>query len=260
MYLYQQIRHFSNLKKKQLSELTNRVNKIVKNSSTVQKCIADFPVIEKYLNERFPNVDISDVKIYLAESYCMKKYGFKDCGGCYIDYLKCILAKTRIVTMSGAAKGRFEKLMKRHAAKLDVEDVIVHEMIHAVSAAANRGGAKRFNFEEEEFVYTNSVDFYKEKGMQEQEIVDSVFLPFCVYDIVQNRSELLKMCTKQRIIASKDFMNTHASILVPLIVEKSRKMGLHMIELHKKYGCRLLVVEPPTNDTSKRFSSIDFDC
>lgn len=261
MYLYHRNKYFHNLKKKQLAELNDRVDEIIQDRSTVQKDITDFAEINKYLDKKFPNIDTSDVKIYLVEPYCMKKHGFNDCGGCYIDFLKCILAKNRIVTMSGT-KWQFERLMKRYSTKLDVEDVIVHEMIHAVSAAANRGGAGRskYTFEEEEFVYTNSVDFYKEKGMKEQEIVNSVFLPFCVYDIVQDQSEMNKICTKQRITRSKGFMNIHASVLVPIIVKKAREMGLHMIDLHKEYGCQLLAVEPPTNNASKRFSSIDFDC
>ncbi|MHA2279351.1 MAG: hypothetical protein ACXAC5_00460 [Promethearchaeota archaeon] len=222
------------------------------------------------MTSKFPDVDISDVSIYIADPEIIEKEGFKDMGGCYIDLLKVILVKNKIE--KSKVRGKFKTLI--HEAcdlKVDVEDVLIHELIHAISYKINRSSS-RYRHMEEEFVYTNCIDFYKQKGMSEEDIVNNNFLPFCLYDVYGSREEMGSIFTavgsslsEVQAMAKVEysrFLNKQAEKIVPMIKKMAQDRAFHMIKLYHKYGSEMYQTssaEPVEDPASLRFSALDLD-
>jgi len=129
------------------------VERVIAHNLTKRKYLSDFPAVAEYLEERFPDVDLSEVALYLSPPRVIDRC-IQDVGGCYTSSLNVILVKDKI-DKSTKPKGKFEKLMQETCGvKADVEDVVVHEFLHAVSHKIDRS-LSRYTHMEEEFVYTN---------------------------------------------------------------------------------------------------------
>ncbi len=265
-------RELSKQRKHQLEKLRRKAKTVIQNSQTIKLCIeTDFPKIDQYLRGKFPEVDISDVDVYTSPSQVFNR-AWKGMGGCYIDVLKTIFVKNKIGNKIGEKRNKFQKLMDECCKmSVDVEDVLVHELIHAISHKIGRASSK-YRHMEEEFVYTNCIDFYHDKGMTDDEIIDNNFLPFCVHDVYSSRSDLNEMFSRLSSSLSdvqkmtngeyKRFLSKHATVLVPAIVKRARERARHMIDLYNKYGVemyRTAPVDPQEDKTSLRFSSLDLD-
>jgi len=251
--------------------MTNRINFIINRSDTKKTSLKNFPNVENYICSTFSNINVTDVPIYIVTDKGLSSAGFQHIGGCYVHHMYLVIVKNEI-TIGGTytSKTKFEKVLQSAMkAKIDVEDVLVHEMIHAVSGAANRSN-RRYTFDEEEFVYTNTIDFYKNKGMTDEEIINKNFLPFCIQDVLSNNKEWVKifdtLSSKGVKVIDLDvpqntmnrFLGRYAEMVVPLIVDAGRKRGQHMIDLYNEYGKGIQIatqsIEP---DVSMRFRSID---
>ncbi len=256
----------------------------------------DFPTVEKYIRLTFPDINVNDIPIYVATDKGLSAAGLSYIGGCYVHHMYLIVVKNKI-TMGGGhtAKNKFDKTLQSALEKassiikttdeygwteyvkvetpVEMEDVLVHEMIHAVSGAANRSN-RRYTLDEEEFVYTNTIDFYKDKGMTEEEIVNRNFLPFCVQDVLSDDKEWVKIFEELshdeygiKVIdldapqeKMNRFLGKHAGLIVPIIIKRGRKLGQHMIDLYNEYGRGVQVVPQIVDSgTSTRFQSIDMD-
>ncbi len=265
-------RELSKQRKNQLEKLRRKAKTVIQNPQTKKLCIdVDFPKIDQYLRGKFPEVDISDVDVYATSPQVFNR-AWKGMGGCYIDMLKSIFVKDDHEDQTKGKQDKFQKLMGGWCKmSVDIEDVLVHELIHAVSHKIGRASSK-YRHMEEEFVYTNCIDFYHDKGMTDDEIVDNNFLPFCVHDVYSSRSDLNKMFFKIDTSLSdvqgmtngeyKKFLSKHAEILVPAIVIRARERAHHMIEVYHKYGAdmyRTAPINSQEDKTSLRFSSLDLD-
>ena len=123
---------------------------------------------------------------------------------------------------------------------------------------------------EEEFVYTNCIDFYRQKGMTDKDIIADNFFPFLMNDVWSNQKdakEVLKdLATLEdfAIMNGKErerFINVHADIIVPRVVEKVWKKGWQMFETYKNFGRSVSNVSKPNtnNNNISRFSALSFD-
>lgn len=255
-------------RQRQLNDMRRKVSRIANHPSTLKRFILDYPEIHAYIGAKFPNTTVADVQIYVAAPEVIDREGWKDIGGCYIDLLKVILVKNKITDKK--VRGKFKKMVQNLCAmKVDVEDVIVHELIHAVSHRINRASSK-YRHMEEEFVYTNCIDFYKQKGMKEEDIVNNNFLPFCLHDVYESPKDLAPvfMAVGSSLLEVREFsqrqystfLNKHAEIIVPMIKEIAQKRAYHMIELYHKYGVEMYMTDsakPDKDPVSLRFSSLD---
>ena len=236
---------------------------------TERKSIADFPAVKQYIDDRFPGVDISDIPIYLATASAMNKAGWENAGGCYIHHLRAIFIK-KSSGYQRKSVGKFAQLMKRYSARIDTEDVVVHEVLHAISGAANRY-SRKFVHSEEEFVYTNCIDFYRAKGMSDVDIIMNNFLPFCMSDVMNSKSEIKEVIDSsdwleyERFAAAdantrRNMLDIYAGDLVPVIVEKAKDKAQKMINLYEEYGRKMTFFSDGESDESlSRFSGMDFD-
>lgn len=71
----------------------------------------------------------------------------------------------------------------------------MHELLHAVSFRLNRYN-KRYKNNEEEFVFLNSFEFYRNKGMSNENIINSILICFCINNITSNYKEMQQLFTQ----------------------------------------------------------------
>ena len=255
----------------QLKETEEKVLLVTQNKQTKKQVLDDFSEVAEFFSSKFPNLDLSDILIYLASSSVMDKSGFKMAGGVFIAHMNTILLRDKVLIQGGKVT-RFEKEMDRHIkAEVLSRDVLVHEMLHAVSYKTRSG--RNFTFGEEEFVYTNCVEFYKKTGLSEDEIVSKNFLPFCIMDVLSDSKEMIQVfniirsqginlpdMTKLSSKSYRKLMNDNADKVVPLLVERAKEKGHQMIYLYNKYGSHQIHSnDAPKNDASMRFQGIDLD-
>lgn len=258
----------------QLQELRDKAERIKKSVSTTRITLDAYPAVESFLKEKFPDLDFSSVEIYLTSYAAMKRVAFEHMGGCYIDSLKTIFVMdNKSLNRQDKSKGKFmTELSRQTAVDLESEDILVHEMMHAASSALGRATRSYVNAEEE-FVYTYCTEFYKRKGMSDQEMVDKHFLTFCLNDVMSSKEEmakifqLLKINRRLRYVPwlkpygrreLEDFMDAHAEFLVPEIIAAAKTKARTMIECYHKYGCRGAPQSVDVYDTGMRFRSIDY--
>ena len=134
-------------RKAELESEKRQVLRIIKSKSTIKKTLFDYPLIKRYLQDKFPEIDITDISIYVTSPRVMSSCKFlKNCAGVYIPSIKTILMKNIVHMMGGSTEGLFNKLLSKEKIKTEVEDILVHEAMHAISAAANRSlGIKQVN-------------------------------------------------------------------------------------------------------------------
>lgn len=270
MHLYEMHIKASKEQKAHRKAIQERVNKLT--MSAVEKRITNYPDVCDYLTAKFPSIDISQIPIYEASASAFKRSKWENVGGLFIPWLSVILVKDSsdgtLVT-----KGKFEQeLAKYRLAPSDIEDVVVHECLHAISSKAGRSSACYAHMEEE-FVYTNCIEFYKNRGMTVDEIVENNFLPFCMQDVLSSRKDLndilqsmfdsgVKKVDYWSLTSAerRKFENGCAVALVSEIVKKARNKGKHMVECYNKYGQGVSLPTGDLTDKSLRFASINMDC
>lgn len=248
-----------------------RAERVINHNLTEEKKLADFPVIANYLSSKFPDVDLSPIRLYIALPRVIERAGWKDIGGCYIRGMKVIIVKSEI-QHHYKAKGKFHRMMRDVCnMKADVEDIMVHEFIHAISDIIDRS-LSRYQHMEEEFVYTNCIDFYYQKGMTDDDIVNSNFLPFCLQDVYESTKEMSSIFAKMdrttddvRQMSEEEylrFLNMKAEMIIPLIRNLAQQKAHRMIELYHKYGAQMYKTssaQPMGDETTMRFSSLDLE-
>lgn len=252
-------------------KIFRRADRVISHSLTKEKQLTDFPAVAKYLSSKFSDVDLSLIKLYVAPPRVIERAGWKDIGGCYVRGKKVILVKSDM-SRHYKPKGKFQKMMRDVCnMKADVEDVIVHEFIHAISDIIGRSLSK-YQHMEEEFVYTNCIDFYYEKKMTDEDIVNNNFLPFCLQDIYESVKEMTSIFAEVnrtvddiRQMTEEEygrFLNKNAEVLIPLIRSRAQEKAHKMIELYHKYGAQMhktSSAEVVEDEIAMRFSSLDLD-
>lgn len=261
-------RKASKKRQQELASFRRRVNRIIKNSKTEKKSLIDFPAVYEYLSTKFPDVDLSDIRVYIAPPEVIQQRGWPQIGGFFVKETKDIFVKDEI--RGAKSKGRFDKIMKMLCPiDVAVEDVVVHEFIHVISHKIGRASS-RFEHMEEEFVYANCIGFYKEKGMSEEDIVNSQLLPFCTNDVFQSYKSMSSIFHEIGVSMSdvehldekefQQFCNKHAEVLVPAIKIKAQTRGNSMIELYRQFGQEMEMTSEAMvidNPVAARFASLE---
>jgi hypothetical protein len=271
-YLQQQRQRYLSELDKRKKETEEKVNRVIQSSTTEKIHLKEsFPEVAEFLSAKFPDLDLSDVAIYRASGRTMNRCGFESSGGLFVPHMNVILLRSE-VTIEAGTENKFERAMDAAIrAEVQPRDVLVHELMHAVSAKTRSG--KKFRFGEEEFVYTNCVEFYVQHGMSDDDIVNRSILPFCINDVLADRKQMAAIFQEVRKQIPKlpdmftlpperyrSLMNQHAKPIVDLVVTKGREKGHEMIRLYRQYGAsRLHANEAPTGGVSMRIQSIDMD-
>jgi len=253
------IQTYHKLKKQQKNFLKQRKEQAVFFIASVKDLIDDYgeqidsdfrftkacDFVQKIISERYPEAeDVWKTPTFLISSQEMNQIEeLENCGGCYVPDLKIILIKDNNSNKKNTKKykDKVSKLFAKYTLSADEEDVFVHELLHAVSHAANRR-SRKFSHLEEEFVYKSTIDWFRSRGIGSEEIVENNFLPFVIHDVLKNEKVdiLLDIAKKENVsvsqeqITNADFMcqfaNAHAKEFVSEVVRRARELGLSMIE------------------------------
>lgn len=259
------------MREEYLKALNDRIDKIIKSNQTSEIKIDIFPRVRDYVAKRFGDIDFSDLKIYISSSEVFKRAGFQFAYGLYVHHLGVILLQDMNSKKNPKLKTEFERrLSEQLDSDLNTEDILVHEMMHAVSGKTGRS-TKRYTHVEEEFAYTNTIPFYKDRGLSDDHIV-KYYLTFCVNDILANVDDLkdavlsaskddpVMLANYESVVNTKKvktFFSTYADVLIPAIINKGKEQAKLMIDLYNKYGARTVYSE--TSSEVSRFGNIDFD-
>ena len=113
-YKDQMKKSYSAYNQAMLSEQKDTIDKMVKSVKTVKKSAADWPDVLKYVQKRFPNVDITGVPIYVTAPSIMNKYGYGFANGFYSSDLDLIFVKSKVTVGCSEAKTTFAKTVNKH--------------------------------------------------------------------------------------------------------------------------------------------------
>lgn len=265
LYRWMNQNRYSRARKNAVDEIVSIAGQIKEDPGTKERRINDYTIIDTYLKEKFPTVDVSDIPIYIVTPETFSKVGFDNFGGCFIASCNAVFVKTEIKSVRNEECELFKELYCFSEGKVSTEDVLVHEMIHAVSETAKRP-SRKYRHMEEEFVYTNCIDFYRNKGMTNEEIVVGNFLPFLLQDLISSAEHMSKAiyeATKETIdilsMTKKEYtkiLDKNAKKVAPILINLAKSEGYRMIELYNSGEYRLVEQESPK--TVSRFAGIDF--
>lgn len=252
------------------TDLISHIKNTIKNNYIAKKSIEDFPAIKEYIYNKFSHLslDFSNLSIYIVSSNFMSKCGINYCSGCYIEDMNIIFVKkdSKTFPANGTNLSKQLSILSKY---VDVEDILVHEIVHAVSAMAKRAN-RAFTSNEEEFVFTNCVDFYLNKSYNEDDIINRIMMPFLVNDIMDDENSMLSIWRFARdsnlnmdeifqtnSTNTEVFMEKYAQKIVPIIANLAIEKGKHIIERYNKHGRNLLLTD---NSVSSEFSRLlNFD-
>ena len=164
------------------------LDKIRLHKATKQVTIEDFPSAFEYIDKRFPNANVRECQVYVAKRSFLDRVGYKGIGGFYSKIEKIVVIPDEmpepVIPKNTTGKTRWKSIK----AKLTVEEILVHELCHYVSAKSCTT-PKSMQIEEE-FAYGNMVDFCRSRGRSDDEIVLSIFLPYLFNVVLQTKQYL----------------------------------------------------------------------
>ena len=165
--------------------LKNNIKKIAQNKKTqiISYSDKEYSKSFKYVEKLYPNINLKEVTIFLVEGEILKSIGYNGIGGFFDKINKNIVVAKNLKINNEDIFG-----------KITVDEVIVHELLHYVSDVL------MLNFSnilyEEEFAYSNSIEYLRKKGYTNHQIIQNNFLPF-LYSIVDTHKLVLEMCDKE---------------------------------------------------------------
>lgn len=133
-----------------------------------------------YIEDKFPNYDISGVNIYVAQGKFLKMVGYDGVGGFFERVNKnIVIADSPIISSYSEI-----------SAKITIDEVLVHELIHYVSDIQLKS---TFDvYKEEEYAYGNSYDYLSDKGYTDDEVIRNNFMPYFFQYVYYQNPQLNK--------------------------------------------------------------------
>jgi hypothetical protein len=221
--------------------------------------LIEYPQYSKaydYVSELFPYVNVRSAKIFAAKRSVLDRLGYKGVGGFYnkADEVIVIPDDLKIIPKDG------DSMWSTIVADVEIDEVIVHELLHYVS------GCRRFGYSmqaEEEFAYGNSVKYMKGKGKTDDEIIEKVFLPYLI-QVVDKKSILSEALMKEKLIDAfniatlkqkEKIIKKIEKTLFDFTVKKAKNMGQSIIRVYCLENKKDASSE--CNNARRRFSNID---
>lgn len=216
------------------------LSRLIKGSYQKQ-WVHHWPEIHTYL-QKF-GVNVESVPIYRCSVLQFERAGLGCAGGCFIPSVCSVFIKDQ-GEKSEPSKNRFDQVISKYSLKASVDDIVVHEMLHAVSFLLRRSSNKNVHMEEE-FVYMNSIEYYLSKGMSEDEIVKKIFLPFSMQDVLMSTKYMNEFVLEINPAVNfsalpedkkMSFLNNNAEAISEKIYNKGHSLGMEMVRYFKMNG------------------------
>ncbi len=156
----------------------NHIDKIKRHSSTrsisYQSKSKSYKDAYNYVDKLFPKYKVKDVIVYRTSLTYLASLGYKNIGGFYNRIASVIVIPDKQKTEVKKTKSPWSKIK----AKITFDEVMVHELLHYVSDHQMKGISSVDR--EEEFAYGNSVGYLKQRGHNDDSIINDNFMPFLI--------------------------------------------------------------------------------
>lgn len=233
--------------------LKKNINNIKKNSSTILKNIVDFDRVFVFLANQYPKLidSLKDIPVYIVKNEVLDKNGFKHANGGYVPSLKVILIREFSSVFNSSSTVKFlNELNKKLNKQINTEDIVLHEFLHAVSYLSNRL-SRFYTNTEEEFVFTSCIPFYRNLGLDDNYIINVVFMAFAINNVISSKQEMMQIfqeCKKElnlKIVPwekdyspsqYKKFLNLYSDFLTTKVSEVSKKYALKIINNYNTFN------------------------
>ena len=154
--------------KKQIALTVELSAKIKKNASTKKILYEDYPEAFDYVGRIFPDIDVRSIDVRQASPLLLKKLGYEGIGGFFERITKTVVVSAHRLIPQNAGKYSV-------SAKLQKDEVIVHELLHYCHHTI--GSNPSVNLKEE-FAYGWSLGYLRSKGYTDEELIRDNYLPY----------------------------------------------------------------------------------
>jgi len=204
--------------------ILKHIGKIKSSANTREIRYPEYKESFDYVDNKFPGNKVKDVSVFLCSKGFLKNLGYVGLGGFFEKILKTI-----IICNEG-----------------DVDETIVHEMLHYVSDLSL---ATSYSVEiEEEFAYINSIDYLRDKGRTDEYIVSTIFLPYLMGKVDKNviikkvlSAEDLEIFNRKNLSVQKRILGKYRKKIENEMKERAMTLGNNIIELHNRKSLNSIV-------------------
>jgi hypothetical protein len=181
----------------------------------------------------------------------LKKLGYYGLGGFFERLLKTVVINK---DMSFDGDSAF-------LGKISVDEAIVHELLHYVS---DLSGIKKTSVEiEEEFAYSNSLNYLRSKKYTDKEIINNNFLPFLsglinsnpiIKDVLIKNNEMYEKFLLKSEKSQKRILKQYEKEINEEIRKQAYKKGQELIEVFDNKGKKVKI----NFDDEPNFNLVEF--
>lgn len=93
-----------------------------------------------------------------------------------------------------------------------IDEILCHEMLHAVSFFRGSGGFVRYANIEEDFAYGGMIPYIRSKGYNDKEIANRTLLAYCLSKHLQNKDYFKELGYDRKKMSHSDFCSAWARI------------------------------------------------
>lgn len=223
------------------------INKIKEHKSTKKITYKDFPEAFDYINNRFAytNINVKEAEVYVAKRSYLNKIGYKGIGGFYSRLEKIIVIPDSMPETVSIVNADGKDRWKSIRANLSPEEILVHELCHYVSGKTC--STDRSMQIEEEFAYGNMVDFCRNRGRSDEDIIRSIFMPYLVSVILKKKTAFFCQTDEQD------------RLLFESVIKEAEKLGYDIITIWDKKNKSSSDTGQSLIDNANNKLKLDFD-
>ncbi len=236
IYLSEEYLHDHKLRAeaKRVYELTAKNVERIKDIALRVIKYPDFREAFEYVDGLFPRVNVKEIPIYKVAAKDLMRMGYGHAEGFYDSISK-------IIVVCGVRPSHRPVNRRFHIqAKIETDDVIVHELCHYCYYFEGRRSIS--SEMREEFAYGWSVGYLRQKGLTDEEIVKHNFLPYMIglsYEearknvMVKNGVSTYEYNNHTK-FQRKEFRRTFAGKMFDRAKEIGMERGLCLVECYSK--------------------------
>ncbi len=221
----------------------SKIEKIIKSKKTTLINNSSYKDSFDYISSKFPSSNVEEAKVYISEREFLEKMGYEGVGGFYSRNEKVIIIPDNFDFKSK------ENIWSSIKAKISIDEVLVHELLHYVSHKYKQSLLSKEA--EEEFAYGNSIDYLKSKKYSDDYIIRYNFLPYLISTI--NINSIIYNILKENMTdleiknsISKNFktvVKKNEKKIFNLVVEEAYKKGENIISIYSEKDRELKLQE-----------------
>lgn len=184
------------IKDDQKNEFSDKYQKLIELINNKNNTVIKYPEYKNaydYVERKFPGQNVLNVTVYKVRKSDLEASDYAGVGGLYVPGKRAVIVSD--IPSGGSVSTHARKVI---SARLAIDEVIVHELLHYVSHKFYRTHDVMM---EEEFAYGNSVPYLLAKGHSEENIIRYNMLPF-LYSTINSQKLIRKILEERNIKTS----------------------------------------------------------